>query len=153
MRGWKGICGKCAGPPTCECFVSSTDLQEGAGPSSAAGRPTPSPQHHVVQWAPLEILGMLVEGSAHRSALEVVVEESIDLHQEDSIYIEEDFTIPELPITSPTIRSTPSRAAPPASASPRKALWKTRGVPGGLREGLQEEQLGNWNMLRPILDY
>ena len=38
----KGICDKCVGPSTCECFVSSTDVLEGAGPSSAAGRPTPS---------------------------------------------------------------------------------------------------------------
>ena len=34
MCGWgKGRCAKCVDPPTCECFVSSTDGQEIAGPS------------------------------------------------------------------------------------------------------------------------
>ena len=60
-------------------FVSSADVLDEAGPSSAVVRPTPSPEHRVAQSAPLGILGMLVEGSAHRSALEVVVEESLSL--------------------------------------------------------------------------
>ena len=86
MRGWKGTCDKCVGPPTCDCFVSSTDVLEGVGPSSAGVRPMPSPKHPVAQSNPLGSPGMLVEGSAHTSPLEVVVEESVDLHQEDCVY-------------------------------------------------------------------
>ena len=52
MRGCKGTCDKCVGPPTCECFVSSTDVLEGAG------QPTPS-----------------LEACAHTSPLEEVEEE------------------------------------------------------------------------------
>ena len=44
----------------------------------------------------MQILGMLVEEeSAHRPSMEEeVLEESIDLHQEDSIYLQKDPTIP-----------------------------------------------------------
>ena len=116
-------------------------------------------EHPVAQSDPLGSTVILVEGSAHTSPLEVVVEESVDLHQGDCIYYEEDSTIPgpsatSLPIRSTPSRSTPSRGTPSrsspsrstlsgraqASPSPRKALRKTRGVPRALQEGLHEEQ-------------
>ena len=131
-------------------FVSSTDVDDEAGPSSAVGRPTPSPEHHGVQSGPLQILGMLVEEDiAHSpSREEEVVEESIILNLDESVYLQEDPTIPDLPTTPPTITSSPSRASPssvppssvhpssvapsPSSPSvrapaspPRKALCKT----------------------------
>ena len=152
------------------CFVSSTDVDDEAGPSSAVGRPTPSPEHHGVQSGPLQILGMLVEEDIGQSPSreEEVVEEAVILNLEEAVSLQEDPTIPDRPTTPPTITSSPSRASPssvppssvpPSSVTPscvtpspsapsvrapasppRKALSKTRGVPSSLREGLQEEQ-------------
>ena len=62
------------GPPTCECFVSSTDVQEGAGPSDTGGQSTPSPGHQS-ESDPLASHDSSVEGSGHTSPQEVVEEE------------------------------------------------------------------------------
>ena len=152
---WGGevTCVKCVGPPTSECFVSSTDVQDGAGPSSAAGRPTPS----MVETAPT-------------SVLEEVEEEHVGV-EEDAVYLLEETPIPGPSQTSPLMRVTPSglsipirdspsrdtipsrdipsrdspsrdspSSRPQASPAPRKASKKTRGVPEELEDNLARDQ-------------
>ena len=142
MCGGEVICDKCVGPPTCECFVSSTDVQDEAGPSSAAGQPTIS---H--------------EDSVHASHFEEVEEEHGPL--EDEIYLGDETTIPgpshistsigDIPPRASTIRGSPSsirevpsRASPysrpQASPAPRKATRKTRGDPETLEATLSRDQ-------------
>ena len=67
-------------------FVSSTGGDDEAGPSSAAGRPAPSPHEHGVQSGPMDILAMFVEEEIlpRPSMEEEVVEESFILNLEDS---------------------------------------------------------------------
>ena len=149
MRGWKGTCDKCVGPPTCECFVSSTDVQEGAGPSSASARPTPSsPEHHDPD--PLGSQETLVEGSAQTSNEEVVEDDVVPMGEEVCLYLEESSLlagpsrtfspISSSPSGSIAILTSPSSATPytrpQASPGPRK----TRGVPDFLPEHLAREQ-------------
>ncbi|XP_040195346.1 myb-related transcription factor, partner of profilin-like [Rana temporaria] len=139
----------------------SANVLEGDGPSSASGRPTPGNQH-VPQSDPLgsheasqhAVAAATVEGSAHTCALEVVVEEPVDIQQEDCLYLDDEETIcagpsetvevADLPTTSTPIRGTPPRATlargTPPTATPRKALSKTRGAAGSVQEGLEREQ-------------
>ena len=76
------------GPPTCECFVSSTDVQEGAGPSDAGGQSTPSPEHHS-EPDPLGNHESSVEGSGHTAPQEVVEEETVNSDNDVCLYLKE----------------------------------------------------------------
>ena len=136
MCGGEGICDKCVDPPTCVCFVSSTDVQEGAGPS---GQSTASTGHESEE-DPQASQESSEEGSGHSSPQEEVEEEEealsaneVRLHLEDSS--------PGAGTSQASIRgspshSSPNRASPPrvspsprpqATSGPRKVSRKTRG--------------------------
>ena len=131
------------GPPTCDCFVSSTDVQEGAGPSGVGGHPTTSSEEQPQE----DPQDAAVVGSVHTSPLEEVVEESVDLGQIGLIIEESSFMagpshtstpIRGSPSASLTSRGTTSRGSPYtrsiASSAPRKATRKTRGVPVSVQD-------------------
>ena len=106
--GGEGTSDNCVGPPTSECFVSSTDVQDGAGPSSAADRPTTSR----VETAPTSVVE------------EVVEEQPVE---EETFILFLETPIPDPSPTSPLMTFTPSglsspiRDSPPRDPSPSQA--------------------------------
>ena len=162
-----GTCDKCVGPPTCECFVSSTGVQEGAGPSDAAsGRPTPSSSEHPASVAdPLGSQQALVEGSGQSSAQEVVEEvvheevgheEVVQTEQEVFLFLEDSHVVAgpsqthhisspsgsSNTLSSPsrpiTLISSPSRSSPYARAPATPVPRKATHKTRGVAGMLQE---------------
>ena len=99
------------GPPTCECFVSSTDVQDVAGPSRAPARPTPSPDddaparptpspdddapdHHTPSSSDEDVpdpqgrQAALVEESGAHASIEEVLQDAEHLGEEVSLFLE-----------------------------------------------------------------
>ena len=135
MCGWgKGICAKCVDPPTCVCFVSSTDGQEVAGPSGQevagpSGQAAPPPGHQAAE-EPQEGQESPGQGSGHNSPHEEVQGEEdeggefeddrMDIAREVMLCWEQDPLAADS--SQATIRGSPSpnRAAPPGeSPAPR----------------------------------
>ena len=137
-----GTCDKCVGPPTWDFFVSSTGVQEGAGPSSAV-RPTPSPQQSATVADPLGSLQAFLEGSGQSSAQEVVEEdiaheevvgneeEVAQSVQEVILFLDDSHEMPGTsqhhPITSPSgssiTLSSPSRPMPLTTSPSRPSPY------------------------------
>ena len=101
-------CGKCLDPPTCDCFVSSTDVQEGAGPS---GLTAPSP-------------GQLAGEDPHTrpESSEEVEGEEFDLEEDvmagNALFILEESS-PRIGSSQASIRGSPSHSSPNRAPLPR----------------------------------